>query len=277
MRKSVCLGIFLSIAVLFSGSVSAQDKTVKKIIEIGQTDNRVMVHENHLANYIGGRPVGSSALTHAEAWVKEQFESWGLEVMVQEAGEINVGFDRGPWFGRMLSEDGMALHFGTPSYTAPTKGKQTGNVLMEPHSRREFEKMKGALKGAWVLLDAESNGMAIDWSDKANEARAEVIKGAATRADSRAVTAVRLPREATTVPRAAVMPRREDTDPPLRRADTMPGSREAIPPSRRPSKLTTSLLLPSRTSRSTSEPTTPTTTFRSRPRILLRPSRERNL
>ena len=176
MRKSVCLGIFLSIAVLFSGSVSAQDKTVKKIIEIGQTDNRVMVHENHLANYIGGRPVGSSALTHAEAWVKEQFESWGLEVMVQEAGEINVGFDRGPWFGRMLSEDGMALHFGTPSYTAPTKGKQTGNVLMEPHSRREFEKMKGALKGAWVLLDAESNGMAIDWSDKANEARAEVIK-----------------------------------------------------------------------------------------------------
>lgn len=176
MRKSVCLGIFLSIAFLFSGTANAQDKTVKKIIEIGQTDNQVMVHENHLANYIGGRPVGSSALTHAEAWVKEMFESWGLEVMVQEAGEINVGFDRGPWFGRMLSEDGMNLHFGTPSYTAPTKGKQTGNVLIEPHSRREFEKMKGALKGAWVLLDAESNGMAIDWSDKANEARAEVIK-----------------------------------------------------------------------------------------------------
>ena len=63
MRKSVCLGIFLSIAVLFSGSVSAQDKTVKKIIEIGQTDNRVMDHNNHLSNYIGGRPVGSSALT----------------------------------------------------------------------------------------------------------------------------------------------------------------------------------------------------------------------
>ena len=162
MRRTICLGIIVSLAVFSSSALMAQDKTVKKIIEIGQTDNKVMEHNNHLSNYIGGRPVGSSALTHAEAWVKEQFESWGLEVMVQEAGEINVGFDRGPWFGRMLSEDGMALHFGTPSYTAPTKGKQTGIVLIEPHSRREFEKMKGALKGAWVLLDAESNGMAID-------------------------------------------------------------------------------------------------------------------
>lgn len=176
MRRTICLGIIVSLAVFSSSALIAQDKTVKKIIEIGQTDNKVMEHNNHLSNYIGGRPVGSSALTHAEAWVKEQFESWGLEVMVQEAGEINVGFDRGPWFGRMLSEDGMALHFGTPSYTAPTKGKQTGIVLIEPHSRREFEKMKGAFQGAWVLLDAESNGMAIDWSDKANENRAEVIK-----------------------------------------------------------------------------------------------------
>ena len=155
---------------------SAQDKTVKKIIEIGQSDNQVMEINHHLSNYIGGRPVGSSALTHAEAWVKDLFESWGLEVMVQEAGEINVGFDRGPWYGRMLSEDGMDLHFGTPAYTAPSRGKQTGNVLIEPHSKREFEKMKGALKGSWVLLDVPSNGMAIDWSDAANEKRAEAMK-----------------------------------------------------------------------------------------------------
>ena len=149
----------------------AQDKVVKKIIETGTTDNRTMQHADFLVNRIGGRIVGSAALTEAEAWVKEQFESWGLEVMVQEAGEINVGFNRGPWYGRMLSEDGMTLHFGTPSYTSGTKGKQTGIVLMEPQSRREFEKMKGLLKGAWVLLNAESNGMAIDWSDKANEQR----------------------------------------------------------------------------------------------------------
>ena len=118
MKRTFFIGIILAIAVAVPSKSFAQDKTVKKIIEIGQTDNRVMDHNNHLSNYIGGRPVGSSALTHAEAWVKEQFESWGLEVMVQEAGEINVGFDRGPWFGRMLSEDGMSLHFGIPSSSA---------------------------------------------------------------------------------------------------------------------------------------------------------------
>ena len=176
MNRIIRFRLMALVAVCLSVSAFAQDKTVKKIIETGKNDNQVMVHENHLANYIGGRPVGSSALTHAEAWVKEQFESWGLEVMVQEAGEINVGFDRGPWYGRMLSEDGFPLHFGTPAYTAPTRGKQVGHVMVEPKSRREFERMKGALKGAWVLLDAPSTGMAIDWSEKANQDRAEIIK-----------------------------------------------------------------------------------------------------
>ena len=111
MRRIFSFCLMAALAVGFSLSAVAQDKVVKKIIETGKNDNQVMVHENHLANYIGGRPVGSSALTHAEAWVKEMFESWGLEVMVQEAGEINVGFDRGPWYGRMLSEDGFPLHF----------------------------------------------------------------------------------------------------------------------------------------------------------------------
>ena len=155
--------------------LSAQDKVVKAVLETGRTDNRTMQHADHLANVIGGRIVGSAALTEAEAWVKEQFESWGLEVMVQEAGEVPVGFNRGPWSGRMLSEDGMVLHFGTPSYTAGTHGKQVGHVLVEPHSRRELEKMKGTLKGAWVLLDAESNGMAIDWTPAAEEKRAKAI------------------------------------------------------------------------------------------------------
>ena len=168
-----CLTTLL--AVLLAVSALAQDKVVRKIIETGTTDNRTMEHADFLANRIGGRIVGSAALTEAEAWVKEQFESWGLEVLVQEAGEINVGFNRGPWFGRMLSEDGMTLHFGTPSYTSGTRGKQAGHVVMEPKTRTQFNRMKGLLKGAWVLLETESNGMAIDWSEKANARRAELI------------------------------------------------------------------------------------------------------
>ena len=161
----------LATALLAAGvslGAFAQDKVVKKIIETGTTDNRTMEHADFLINRIGGRIVGSAALTEAEAWVKEQFESWGLEVMVQEAGQINVGFNRGPWYGRMLSEDGMTLHFGTPSYTAGTKGKQTGHVVMEPKNQRDFNRMRAVLKGAWVLLDSPSNGMALDWREQSD-------------------------------------------------------------------------------------------------------------
>ena len=169
MNKRTLLSLL--VVVMLAGSwtgLSAQDKVVKKIIETGTTDNKTMEHADWLANRIGGRIVGSPALTHAEAWVKEQFESWGLEVMVQEAGEINVGFYRGPWSGRMLSEDGMALHFGTPAYTSGTKGKQAGPVFIEPKNQREFDRMKGALKGSWVLLNKTSNGMAFDWRENSD-------------------------------------------------------------------------------------------------------------
>ena len=175
MKRTFSFALLALIATCCSLGAFAQDKVVKKIIETGTTDNRTMEHADFLANRIGGRLIGSAALTEAEAWVKEQFESWGLEVMVQEAGQINVGFNRGPWFGRMISEDGMNLHFATPSYTAGTRGKQAGHVLIEPKSRREFDRMKGLLKGAWVLLDTESDGMAINTTPAANEKRAETI------------------------------------------------------------------------------------------------------
>ena len=175
MKRTFSFALLALIATCCSLGAFAQDKVVKKIIETGTTDNRTMEHADFLANRIGGRLIGSAALTEAEAWVKEQFESWGLEVMVQEAGQINVGFNRGPWFGRMISEDGMNLHFATPSYTAGTRGKQAGHVLIEPKSRREFDRMKGLLKGAWVLLDSESDGMAINTTPAANEKRAETI------------------------------------------------------------------------------------------------------
>ena len=173
MKRFSTFALVAFVAACCSFNAFAQDKVVQKILETGATDNRAMEHIDFLANRIGGRPIGSAALTEAEAWAKEQFESWGLEVLVQEAGEINVGFNRGPWFGRMLGDESLNLHFATPAYTAGTRGKQTGHVLIEPKSRREFERMKGALKGAWVLVETgPTSGLALDASAKADSTRA---------------------------------------------------------------------------------------------------------
>lgn len=140
------------LVILASGMQAQQNKVVDRIIELGKTDNRTMHHLDVVSNRFGGRLVGSNAYENAAEWCASQFRSWGMEVIMDEAGTVPVGFNRGPWFGRMLSDKGMVLHFATPSYTAGTKGVQRGHVLLEPKSREEFDRMKGALKGAWVLI-----------------------------------------------------------------------------------------------------------------------------
>ena len=162
-------------ALLISMAYAQTDPVVEKIIELGTTDNQVMDHLDVLTNRIGGRLIGSGAYEDAEKWTASEFRKWGLEVDMDEAGELPVGFNRGPWFGRMLSEDGMVLHFVTPSYTAGTKGVQRGPVLMEPRSQKEFDNVKGALKGAWVLITGNSGGRPIDESEEAEEKRAKII------------------------------------------------------------------------------------------------------
>ena len=176
MRRVVICSLLLSAALLCSIGAYAQDKTVRKVIELGQTDNRTMQHDDFLSNRIGGRLIGSHALEDAEKWVAKQFREWGYDVQIQEVGEIAVGFNRGPWSGRMLSEDGMPLHFVTPAYTAGTKGPQKGHVVIEPKTTKEFEQIKGKLKGAWVLVSGSSNGFPIDGSADADAQRAKVIE-----------------------------------------------------------------------------------------------------
>ena len=167
--------IWASMACMTVHSVMAQDAAVNKIIEIGQTDNQVMDHLDVLTNRIGGRVIGSNAYDNAVEWVASKFTEWGLEVELQEAGTLPVGFNRGPWFGKLLGENGMELHFVTPSYTAGTKGVQRGHVLQEPLTQSEFDRMKGQLKGAWVLINGKNVGWPVDRSAKGDSIRAATI------------------------------------------------------------------------------------------------------
>lgn len=77
------LVVSFAVAALCLLNAAAQDKVVRKAIELGQNDNKVMVWEDYLANVIGGRPVGSHNLEDAEKWVEKQFRSWGMDVIVR--------------------------------------------------------------------------------------------------------------------------------------------------------------------------------------------------
>ncbi|MFW5706044.1 MAG: peptidase M28, partial [Bacteroidota bacterium] len=169
MKANVSL--LLVICLLAISSFAQKDAVVKKIIETGTTDNRTMDHLDVLCNRFGGRLIGSDAYENAAEWAATKFREWGMEVIMDEVGELPVGFNRGPWFGRMLSDEGMSLHFATPSYTSGTKGVQRGHVLIEPKTQEEFERMKRALKGAWVLISGENNGWPIDYSARGDSIR----------------------------------------------------------------------------------------------------------
>ena len=112
-------------------SLSAQtDPVVEKIIELGTTDNQVMRWADYATNRFGGRLTGSDAYTNATEWAVWQFQQWGLEAELDEVGEVPIGFNRGPWFGKMVVPEEKALYFGTPSFTAGTKGLQRGGVVI---------------------------------------------------------------------------------------------------------------------------------------------------
>ena len=167
--------VSIALIFLFSQASSQENKVINTIIKIGQTDNQTMNHLDILTNRFGGRLIGSDAYTNAAEWCAYEFKKWGMEVLMDEVGTLPVGFDRGPWFGRLLSEKGMDLHFATPSYTSGTKGVQRGPVLIEPKTQADFDRMKGALKGAWVLISGTNTGWPIDYSAKGDSIRGKVI------------------------------------------------------------------------------------------------------
>lgn len=187
MKKASVLTLWVSLLMVFQ--VGAQtDSVVSKIIELGTSQNQTMQHLDVLCNRFGGRLIGSDGYDNAADWAASKFREWGMQVEMDEAGELPVGFNRGPWFGRMLSDKGMYLHFATPSYTSGTKGVQRGHVLMEPKTQAEFNKMKLRLNGAWVLVSGESKGWPINISAQAQAVRDSIkIQNAAIEKKNNAI------------------------------------------------------------------------------------------
>jgi hypothetical protein len=175
----------------YTQAQTAEDPVVRKIIELGTKDNRVMTWNDYASNRFGGRETGTNSYNDATAWAVWQFRQFGLQAELEEVGELPVGFNRGPWFGKMLKPAEKPLRFGTPSFTAGTKGIQRGPVVIlkadpfsipgraqggQPVAKEIAEKKraavqaaiaevnanKAAFKGAWVLIPGASSGFARD-------------------------------------------------------------------------------------------------------------------
>jgi carboxypeptidase Q len=132
---------------------------VDRIIAAGRAESQVMDHLDALCNRIGPRLTGSDQLQNACEWTRERFVDFGLENARLEAwGSVPVGFNRGPWMGRVVEPEERALQFVTPAWTAGTKGILRGKAVLAPINEEGLEKVEDSLKGAWVVSPLPERG-----------------------------------------------------------------------------------------------------------------------
>lgn len=152
----ICFCWLLSAPVVTAadGEGVALTETQKKLIDIGMEDNRVVSVLDQLVNGIGPRLTGSHQDHLACEWARDLFIEFGLEnVVMEEAGEFPVAFQRGAWRGHMVTPERVDLEFGTPAWSAGTKGVQEGPAVMLPDNIENLD--MAAMKGAWVMMPAQ--------------------------------------------------------------------------------------------------------------------------
>ncbi|MBL8964198.1 MAG: M20/M25/M40 family metallo-hydrolase [Phycisphaeraceae bacterium] len=148
-------------------------KTIRRIIDEGRHDNRVMDHLVHLTTRIGPRLTGSTRNHVARLWAVEQLSSWGVSnARLEPWGTVPVRFDREPSHARIFlrtqrrGEDGSLsapesimireMEFTTLSWSKGTDGPVRGQVFKMPKDEETYQAVKDSLKGAWILMDRPS-------------------------------------------------------------------------------------------------------------------------
>jgi carboxypeptidase Q len=118
----------------------------------GLEKSQVMAHLDHLVNRIGPRLTSSDNLTDAAEWARDTFQSFGIDdAHLEEWGTFSVGFNRGPWWGRMTKPEAMELVCNTDAWTAGTRRPSRGPLKMAPKDADELAAMKGQLANVWLL------------------------------------------------------------------------------------------------------------------------------
>ncbi|MBL8729018.1 MAG: M20/M25/M40 family metallo-hydrolase [Planctomycetes bacterium] len=118
----------------------------------GLERSRVMAHLDHLVNRIGPRLTSSDNLTVAAEWARDTFQGFGIaDAHLEQWGEFAVGFNRGPWWGRMTQPEAMELVCNTDAWTAGTRMPSRGPLLPAPKDADELAAAKGRLNGVWLL------------------------------------------------------------------------------------------------------------------------------
>ncbi|MEA2553215.1 MAG: hypothetical protein QOJ65_1391 [Fimbriimonadaceae bacterium] len=148
---------FLALSVAACAVGNGDPVVVQRAIDEGKNNSHVMKTLKGLTK-IGPRLTSSTYLDRAEKWCMDQFKSYGCQnVHLEKWGEYPVGFDRGKrQIGRMIEPFESEFEFTTPSWTQGTRGLVRASAVLAPTTMEEFQKVKGSLKGAWLVVPTGS-------------------------------------------------------------------------------------------------------------------------
>jgi hypothetical protein len=164
MKKyaSVCI-LLLLILIPVTSEVQAQEPVdlyvITQIKSEGFENSQVMESLSYLTDVYGPRLTNSPNFKAASQWAVEKLTEWGL---------VNAHLE--PWgtFGRGWAVERFSLEMVAPQYlnmiaypkawTPGTQGQITGEpILVDVKSEEEFEKYRGTLNGAIVMLKPDRN------------------------------------------------------------------------------------------------------------------------
>ena len=133
---------------------AAEKAEIERVFSAAREESQAMEHLDYLSNRIGARLTSSDGLQTACEWARDRFKGFGIEnARIEKWGEFPVGFNRGPWSGRMVEPTSKALTFGTNAWTAGTRGVLRGPAILGPKDEEQLAQLKDKLAGAWVLVE----------------------------------------------------------------------------------------------------------------------------
>lgn len=160
MKRYLVLLVVIMVVAPWAVAQMAVEKidtvAMAKIRDEGMNRSQIMETISYLTDVYGPRLAWSPDYNEAAAWAKKRMESWGLE---------NAHFDTFAPVARGWTLKKLAAHVVSPrpypliayakAWSPATRGTVRGDVVyLDVNEEADFEKYKGKLKGAVVLLSS---------------------------------------------------------------------------------------------------------------------------
>jgi hypothetical protein len=148
-------------ALLFITVASAQEMTGDKVdLDVlaqikteAYQHSQVMENLFYMSEVYGPRVNNSRNYRAAAEWAMKQMKEWGLQNVHLEKFPFGPGWQIKKYYGAMESPAYAAIPGFPLAWTPGTNGPLTGEPMWAPiHSRDDFAKYKGKLKGKIVLM-----------------------------------------------------------------------------------------------------------------------------